>query len=185
MGGNGRLEVTAMHWVSHADAHTNQCALPLWSIHASMDYSRGTQITDPRAAPGNHFSWRKWAQNNNRLLTHRTPPLTRQSRWLSLADALRLPKKKKKKARQSFLFSPPPDQTTRKDDTAVHTNKRTLHFHRCCSTADQLGCWIPNRTYPINLPHTGVKDWYRGKGTARALHRSRRATVIHTKEAWR
>lgn len=56
MGGNGRLEVTAMHWVSHTDAHTNQCALPLWSIHASMDYSRGAQITDPRAVPGNHFS---------------------------------------------------------------------------------------------------------------------------------
>lgn len=30
---------------------TNQCTLPLWSIHASPDYSRGTQISDPRATP--------------------------------------------------------------------------------------------------------------------------------------
>lgn len=45
---NAGLEVVAMH---RGQLRTNQCALPLWSIHASPDYSRGTQISDPRATP--------------------------------------------------------------------------------------------------------------------------------------
>lgn len=45
-----------MRWVSHTTAHTNQCTLPLWSIHARLDYSHSTQITDAGPVPGNHFS---------------------------------------------------------------------------------------------------------------------------------
>lgn len=45
-----------MHWVIHTNARTNQCTLPLWSIHASLDYSHGTWITDAGPAQAIIFS---------------------------------------------------------------------------------------------------------------------------------
>lgn len=155
-----------MHWVSHTNTHTNQCTLPLWSIHASMDYSHGAQITDAGPVPAIIFFWHKWAQKKPtvswRINSSSHPPITvivtgRRPSFM-------------KTACQSFF---PP--TTHTDDKNIHTHTQRhtyavyLHIHYS-STSDQLSCWIPNRTYPINPSHAGIKDWYWGRGTTSTLH---------------
>lgn len=59
-----------MHWVTHTNAHTNQCTLPLWSIHVSMDYSHSPQITD--AGPVQAIIFLPQMSTKNKcLLTHK------------------------------------------------------------------------------------------------------------------
>lgn len=76
-------------------------------------------------------------------------------------------------------FFPGPTQMTE-----THTRK---HTHTLChyrSATDQLSCWIPNRIYPINLPHTGITDWYRGKGEPQPRqNRPATGTVLHNVKA--
>ena len=60
------------------------------------------------------------------------------------------------------------------DDRNTHTeHTHWTHTHR--SATDQLSCWIPNRTFPINLTLIGITDWYWGKGITTILHHTRPA----------
>lgn len=156
-----------MHWVSHTNTHTNQCTLPLWSIHASMDYSHGAQITDAGPVPAIIFFWRKWVQKKpNCLLTHKQlfspanhSDCHRQTPFVYENS-------------MSVIFSPHDSHRWQKHThthTQIHTYAVYLHIHYS-STSDQLSCWIPNRTYPISPSHAGIKDWYWGRGTTSTLH---------------
>ena len=81
------------------------------------------------------------------------------------------------------VISPP--SPTHTDDRNTHTHTLALHPHlHYSSTTDQLSCWIPNRTYPINLSQAGIRDWYRGRGTTTSQQAcySRRVTE---KLAWK
>lgn len=64
---------------------------------------------------------------------------------------------------QSFFFFPP--QPTQ----MIQTHTPSPCCLSCRRAADQLGCWISNRTYPINLTHTGITNWYQGRRTASGL----------------
>lgn len=94
---NAGMEVVAIH---QGQPRANQCALPLWSIDASPDYSRGKQISDPGATPVIIFLTQMSAkQQSPRCPMHK--PLSRQSQRLSLADAL---SSQKRRVSHVFLF---------------------------------------------------------------------------------
>lgn len=68
----------------------------------------------------------------------------------------------------SVIFFPRPTQMTH-----THTHFCWLHYR---GATDQLSCWIPNRTYPINLSLAGITDWYWGRETINILRHTRSAT---------
>ncbi len=79
----------------------------------------------------------------------------------------------------SVIF-PPAHTDDKNTHTHTHTHKYTLYPRlRYRSATDQLSCWIPNRTYPINLSHTGIEDWYRGGATTTVTqHNSSKSRVF-------
>lgn len=107
---------------------------------------------------GNHFFCRKQAQKTSvswRINSSLHPPITvivtgRRPSFMKMAC-------------QSFFFPSYPTHTDDKKNTHTHIYTHTLPRLRYSSATDQLSCWIPNRTYPINLSHAGIKDWYRGR----------------------
>ena len=80
---------------------------------------------------------------------------------------------------------PDPQRWQKYTHTHTHTHTHTLYPHlHYSSTTDQLSCWIPNRTHPINLSQAGIRDWYRGRGTT-ASQRARYKRWVTEKLAWK
>lgn len=132
---------------------TNQCTLPLWSIHASPDYSRGTQISDPRATPVIIFLTQISAKQQLR-----PPPSQRTSSSPANHSDCRWQTPSAHRRGMSVIFLSCPSSPEPNNVATVHANARDPYTVAGSCTTDQLCCCIPNRTYPINLPHTGIED---------------------------